>query len=246
MKNAYNPIDLLFRGMEKLGPGGNAHTLHVLSLLPTQRFQVIVDSGCGAGRQTMVLAQALGTLVHAIDAYEPFLYDLVRRAQEARIGHLVQTYCMDMQDIPDRFPHIDLLWSEGAAYNIGFANALTTWASAIHLDGFAVVSELSWLRAHMPPSVREFFRSGYPAMQSVQHNIAIAEQAGYRVLTTYTLPKEVWMEDYYDVLEPRAKALVDHPDASVRDFAVETVKEIEIFRRSEDSYGYVFYVLQRA
>ena len=54
------------------------------------------------------------------------------------------------------------------------------------------------------------------------------------------------MEGYYDVLEPRAKSLVDHPDASVRDFAVETIKEIEIFRRSEDSYGYVFYVLQRA
>jgi hypothetical protein len=58
----YNPIDLLFGGMEKLGPGGNAHTLHVLRLLPTQRFHVIVDAGCGAGRQTMVLAQALGTL----------------------------------------------------------------------------------------------------------------------------------------------------------------------------------------
>jgi hypothetical protein len=66
------------------------------------------------------------------------------------------------------------------------------------------------------------------------------------VLTTYTLPQETWVEGYYDVLEPRATALADHPDASVRDFAVETLKEIEIFRRSEESYGYVFYVLQRA
>ena len=75
---------------------------------------------------------------------------------------------------------------------------------------------------------------------------ASAEQAGYRVLTTSRLPKEAWVEGYYDVLEPRAKALVDHPDASVRDFAIETVKEIEIFHCSEDTYGYVFYVLQRA
>jgi hypothetical protein len=29
-------------------------------------------------------------------------------------------------------------------------------------------------------------------------------------------------------------------------FATETLQEIEIFERSEDSYGYVFYVLQRA
>jgi len=54
------------------------------------------------------------------------------------------------------------------------------------------------------------------------------------------------VEGYYDILEPRAKALVDHSEPSVRDFAVETVKEIEIFKCSEDSYGYVFYVLQRA
>ncbi len=244
--NTYNPIDLLFGGMDKLGPGGNAHTLHVLRLLPKQQFHVIVDAGCGAGRQTMVLAKELDTLVHAVDSYEPFLNDLTRRADEARIEHLVQTHCMDMKDVPEVFQHIDLLWSEGAAYNIGFSNALTTWAAAINPDGFAVVSELAWLREQVPDAVREFFLSGYPDMQTVHRNIAVAENAGYKVLDTYALPKEAWVEGYYDILEPRAKALVDHPDPSVRDFAIETVKEIEIFRCSEDSYGYVFYVLQRA
>ena len=151
---------------------------------------------------------------------------------------------MDMKDIPGIFQHIDLLWSEGAAYNIGFSNALTAWASAINTGGFAVVSELTWLREQVPGSIKEFFLSGYPAMQSIPQNIAVAEAAGYEVLDTYTLPKEAWVEDYYDILEPRAKALVDDPDPSVRDFAVETVKEIEIFACSEDSYGYVFYVLQ--
>ena len=46
--------------------------------------------------------------------------------------------------------------------------------------------------------------------------------------------------------EPRAKSLANHPDVAVRDFAVETLKEIETFEISEDSYGYVFYVLQRS
>ena len=194
----------------------------------------------------MVLAKELGTLVHAVDSYEPFLNALMRLAKEARIEHLVQTHCMDMKDIPGVFQHIDLLWSEGAAYNIGFSNALTIGASAINKDGFAVVSELSWLRDQVPDAVREFFLSGYPDMQSIQQNLAVAENAGYKVLTTYTLPKEAWVGGYYDILEPRAKALISHPDASVRDFAVETVKEIEIFECSEESYGYVFYVLQRA
>jgi len=135
--NTNNLIDLFFGGMEKLSPGGNVHTLHVLRLLPKQQFHVIVDAGCGAGRQTMVLARELDTPVHAVDLHESFLNDLMRRAKEA------------------------------------------------------------------------------------------------------------WVEGYYDILEPRSKALSDHPDSSVRDFAVGTIKEIEIFRCSEESYGYVFYILQR-
>ena len=109
-----------------------------------------------------------------------------------------------------------------------------------------VVSELSWLCDQVPDVVQEFFLSGYPDMRSLQQNLALAANAGYRVLTTYTLPKETWVEGYYDVLEPRAKSLVDHPDASVRDFAVETIKEIEIFRGSEDSYGYFFFFFASA
>lgn len=243
--NTYDPVGLLFGGMEKLGPGGNAHTLHVLRLLPKHEFGVVVDAGCGTGRQTLALAIELGTLVHAVDSSEPFLNDLVRRAQEAKVERLVQAHCMDMKDIPQVFPAIDLLWSEGAAYNIGFSHALASWAAAMIPDGFAVISELSWLGGPVPDAVREFFRSAYPDMHSVQHNMTAAEQAGYKVLTTFTLPRQAWVDGYYEILAPRAKALLDHADPSVRDLAAETVREIEVFQCSEDSYGYVFYILQR-
>ena len=68
---------------------------------------------------------------------------------------------------------------------------------------------------------------------------------GYTLLDTLTLSRESWVEGYYDVLEPRAQALKDHEDASVRAFAEEALTEIEVFDISQDSYGYVFFVLQR-
>ena len=245
MKTA-NPIDLLFADMDKLGPGDDADSLYVLRSLPKHRFSVVVDAGCGAGRQTLVLAEELNTPIEAIDLYQPFLNRLKRQAKQNGVANLVRTHCMDMKDIPRVFPDVDLLWAEGAAYNIGFANALRTWATAINPDGFVVASELCWLRDEIPSVVKEFFKIGYPDMQSVPQNIATAEDAGYKLFNTYTLPAKAWVKDYYDVLEPRAKSLVDHPDPSVRDFAVETIQEIETFRASEDSYGYVFYILQRA
>lgn len=246
MNSDANPIDLLFGDLEKLGPGDNASTLSVLHRLPSQNFEVIVDAGCGTGRQSLVLAHELGTPVHAVDSYAPFLHQLTQRARAAGMEQLIHTHCMDMKNIPQAFPHIDLLWSEGAAYNIGFDNALSVWASAINQKGFAVVSELSWLGGQVPASVREFFLSGYPDMRSVSDNLAVAQRAGYNVLDTHTLPAEAWVDGYYDILEPRAQALLDHPQASVREFAAETIKEIAAFNVSEGSYGYVFYLLQRA
>jgi SAM-dependent methyltransferase len=244
--NAPKTIDLLFADMDKLSPGDDGLSLYVLRSLPEHRFEVVVDAGCGAGRQTFVLADELKTPIQAVDSYQPFLDRLRQRAKEKGVTQLVRTHCMDMKDIPGVFPKIDLLWAEGAAYNIGFANALAAWARAIRPDGFAVISELCWLRDKIPDAVREFFRSGYPEMQPVQQNIATAEEAGYKLFNTYTLPKEAWVKDYYDILERRAKSLVNHSDFAVRDLAVDTLKEIETFKIAEDSYGYVFYILQRS
>src|SRR5256885_1722905 len=241
-----NPVDLLFADMDKLSPGDDSLSLYVLQSLPRHRFEVVVDAGCGAGRQTFVLASELVTPIQAVDSYQPFLSRLKRRAKEKGLAHLVRTHCMDMKDIPSVFPEIDLLWAEGAAYNIGFANALISWAKAIKPDGFAVVTELCWLREKIPNAVREFFRSGYPEMQSVVQNIETAEEAGYKIFNTYRLPTGAWIENYYDVLEPRAQSLANHSDVAVRNFAFEALKEIETFKISEDSYGYVFYILQRS
>jgi SAM-dependent methyltransferase len=240
-----DPVGLLFGGMEKLGPGSDVDTLAVLRLLPERDFRLVVDAGSGTGRQTLVLARELAVPVHAVDSHQPFLEDLVRRSREAKLGHLVQVHCMDMKDIPHVFQGIDLLWSEGAAYTIGFPNALAAWAPALAAPGFVVASELSWLRERVPEEVTEFFRTGYPGIKSVVRNVAVAERVGYRVLATHTLPRSAWTDGYYDILEPRARDLLDHPDPSVRGVAAETVREIEVFHRSDDSYGYVFYLLQR-
>lgn len=243
--SAADPIQLLFGGMAKLGPGGAAHTRHVLGLLPERPFRTVVDAGCGAGASALVLAEALGVRVHAVDTHAPFLAELERRAEAAGLLDYIEPHLLDMRELPEAFEEIDLLWSEGAAYNLGFAEALRTWRAALAPGGFVVVSELCWLKASAPEVVAAFFRTGYPTMQSVEANAEAARAAGYRVLATYTLPPEAWIEGYYDTLAPRARRLLDHPEATVREFAAETLREILVFGRSEESYGYVFYVLQR-
>ena len=66
------------------------------------------------------------------------------------------------------------------------------------------------------------------------------------MLATHTLPRSAWVNGFYDLLALRAKTLLDHADPAVQALAAEMVREVEVFEISEDSYGYVFYVLQRA
>ncbi|MCL2346533.1 MAG: class I SAM-dependent methyltransferase [Desulfobulbus sp.] len=231
--------------MKKLGPGSDADTLKVLAMLPEDSFQVIVDAGCGIGRQTLALARRLNATVHAVDLSAAHLDCLAQRAKELGIGHLVQTHCMDMADIPATFAPIDLLWSECAAYHIGFANALKAWFPAIRAGGYAVVSELSWLRDDVPDEAREYLLASYPGIRDVDRNRAIAQAAGYQVVATHVLSKAAWIEDYYEKLAPLARSLLNHDEKPVRDFAAETLKGIWIFDCFGDSYGYVFYVLKK-
>ena len=244
--NEYDTIDLLFGGMGQLGPGGDEYTLAVLRGLPERLYGIVVDAGSGTGRQTIALARELGMVIHAVDSHGPFLEDLRRRAHGAGVGHLVETHQMDMADIPSAFHGIDLLWSEGAAYSIGFENALRTWAPAVGAGGFIVASELTLLAGDTPKRAAEFLARVYPAIQTVEENLAAGEGAGLRSVGTYKLPREAWTEGYYDALGPRAESLKNHPDATVREMAAETLEEIEVFESSGGSYGYVFYVFERA
>jgi len=239
----YNPIELLFGGMAKLGPGNDESTRAVLQSLPRQDFEIVVDVGCGTGRQTMVLAENLNTTIHAIDNYNPFLTDLDQRSAECSVNLEIETSCMDMKDLLSKFPKIDLLWSEGAAYCIGFSNALKTWMPALRPDGILAVSELCWISDTRPTEVTSFFETGYPDMKSVPEIVDLVDGMGYTLLSHHPIPSHAWRDGYYDELEPRARALLCHEDAGVKEFAASTLEEIRIFELSEDSYGYVFFVL---
>ncbi|MEM8678396.1 MAG: class I SAM-dependent methyltransferase [Planctomycetota bacterium] len=240
-----DPYELLFGGMEKLGPGSDADTLQVLRSLPPRSLQTIVDAGCGTGRQTLVLAGELRQVVHAVDTHVAFLRQLTERAEQAGLAALVQTHALDMAELGNHFKAIDLLWAEGSAYSIGFERALHAWRPTLADAGLLVVSELCWLNAAPPAAARDFFAAEYPEMKSTDQVGAICERVGLTQLGTHSLPTQAWREGFYDELQPRAEALVNHADAATRELAQDMLKEIEIFSQHNNSYGYVFFVLER-
>ena len=149
-----------------------------------------------------------------------------------------------MAKIPDMFSGIDLLWSEAAAYSIGFTHALHLWRPALKPAGILAASELCWFDDAPPDEAKAFFDIEYPAMQSIQQNQVDIQEAGYTLRNTHILPGDSWTDHFYDELKPRAARLSHHSDAEVRVWASGMVREIDIFERYGDRYGYVFFVMQ--
>ena len=237
----------LFEGLPRQGPGSDACTREALRRLPPLPAQPrALDLGCGAGRQTLVLAEVLRTKVVAVDLHQPFLDQLEVSAHARDLAHLVETRRADMGALDLPPASVDLLWSEGAIYILGFEDGLRLWRPWLTPGGLAAVTECSWLGATRSEEVTAFWREAYPAMGSVADNLARAGRAGFEVCDWFALPPSAWWDDYYTPLLQRIEDLAPAADPALAAIIAETEHEIDFYRRHHEVYGYVFYLMRAA
>jgi serine/threonine-protein kinase HipA len=205
----------------------------------------VLDLGCGPGRQTLVLARELGAPITAIDLHAPFLAELSAAAAAQGLASLVKTRAADFGALDDPPGSVDLLWSEGAIYVLGFAEGLRRFRPLLHVGSAVALSEATWLTEDPPEEPAAFWREAYPTMGTIASNCEAAERAGYAVRGTIVAPASAWWDDYYGPLNARIEAL-RHEASSDPDLAraiADTEREIALYARFGDTYGYVFYLL---
>jgi len=236
----------LFHGLERKGPGTEAATLAALgrcSPLPPE--PVVFDFGCGAGAATLTLARALDTKVIGVDVYAPFLEELETRAAAAGLTHKVETQLADFAN-PAMAPRsVDLLWSEGAIFILGWKEGLQLWAPLVRPGGFLALTEMTWLTDSPPEEARQAWSQWYPSMGAIESNCRAALDLGLRVVDRFVLPAAAW-QAFYEPLRKRCEELLRNPetDAGLIEEIEETEKEMELYERHGTCYGYVFYILR--
>jgi serine/threonine-protein kinase HipA len=235
----------LFGRLPRQGPGSRASTLRALELLtelPTTPR--IADLGSGTGASSLVLAEATGGSVLAIDMHPPYLEELERRAAESGLADRIETQVGDIAKPELESASFDAVWSEGAAYAIGFDHALAAWAPLLRPGGYLAVTECSWLTGHRSPGCTDFWREAYPTMRDAAGNRGAIEAAGLDVMGHFPLPPETWWDELYGPLE---RLLDSHEEIekAPAELIEESRAEIELFRRYHEEYGYIFYVARR-
>lgn len=242
-------VDLHLDG-ERQGPGSKATTLEALKATGMQDRPSlrIADIGCGTGASTLLLAEEIDGQVTAIDLFPEFLDRLTIEAAQNRLVEKIVTKVMSMDDLKIEPGSLDLIWSEGAIYNIGFANGLKYWQEFLKPGGVLAISEISWLTDKRPTEIEEYWQSFYPEIDTVKNKIGTLKKQGYEVLKSFILPESCWEEEYYQSLEKRYDAFLERHENNQA--AIQLVnadrEEIRMYRKYKTYYGYGFYIAKLA
>ena len=146
-----------FSNTERQGPGSPEITLKALSFIDglTEKSK-IADIGCGTGGQTMVLAQNTASEIIGVDLWSDFVKKFNQNAQNQNLQDRVIGVVSNMENLPFQEEELDLIWSEGAIYNIGFERGLNEWRKFLKLGGYIAVTENTWFTEERPAEIQDF------------------------------------------------------------------------------------------
>lgn len=241
----YSFICEYFAMTKRQGPGSIEVTIKALSFIDhLTNESKIIDVGCGTGGQTMVLAQHAPGHITGIDLFPTFIDHFNANAEELNLSHRVNGIVAPMENLPFSENEIDLIWSEGAIYNIGYEKGLYEWHKFLKKGGYIAVSEASWFTDERPEEIESFWMDAYPQIDTIPNKVAQMQKAGYIPVATFILPENCWTDNYYSQqVTVQEYFLKKYPGNETAEALVaEQRHESLLYNKYKDFYGYVFYI----
>lgn len=236
----------VFGALPRAGPGSDELTRRAFEMIPSlPPAPRILDVGCGPGRQTVELLRLCEGTVVALD----FLPEMIERTKEeadsAGVRDRLETLLQDMREMTFPESSFDVVWSEGAIYNLGFEAGLREFSRFVRPGGHLAVSEAVWLKPDPPRQAVDFWQD-YPEIDSVDAKLEVIAQVGFKSIGHFVFPPSAWTNEYYDPMDERVaeKAQEWVGISEAQEVLTAAKEEIRIFREYSEYFSYAFFVMQ--
>lgn len=241
----FNLICEYFANLKRQGPGSSEITLKALSFIDNLTSQSkIVDLGCGTGTQTITLAQNSPGKITGLDLFPKFIDIFNQNIRLTGLQDKAKGIVGSMDNLPFQKESLDLIWSEGAIYNIGFERGLKEWREYLKKGGYIAVSESSWFTGQRPDEINDFWMAHYPEIDTIPIKVAQMQKAGYIPVAAFILPENCWIEDFYSPQEEVQKSFLrkNLGNKMAEELIAGQRHEQSLYLKYKEFYGYVFYI----
>ena len=242
----FNLICEYFSHVERQGPGSPDATIKALGFIDNLSDDSrIADLGCGTGGQTMVLAQHAPGKVTGIDLFQRFIDLFNNNAEKLNLQDRVKGITGSMDALPFQEQELDLIWSEGAIYNIGFERGVNEWRKYLKKGGYIAVTEACWFTDSRPEEIEEFWVEAYPEIDTIPNKQTQLQEAGYLPVATFILPEYCWIDNFFapQTSEIQEAFLLKHAGNKIAEELVANLRhEAVLYDKYKAFYGYVFFI----
>ncbi len=241
-------IDLHKDG-HRQGPGGDAETEQALNLAMIDRAAPlkVADIGCGTGASALLLSRFLNAQITAVDFLQDFLDVLNQRAEGAGVADRISTLACSMDNLPFRDEELDVIWSEGAIYNIGFEKGVAEWRRFLKAGGLLVASEITWLTDSRPAELQRHWDSEYPEIDVASAKIRVLEKHGFSPVGYFVLPEHCWLDQYYRPMQARFEDFLNRNGNTEEACEIVAAEqhEIDLYETYKSHVSYGVYIAKK-
>lgn len=236
----------LHKDAKRQGPGGDWETEKTIELAGIDRNAPlkVADIGCGTGASTLTLARLLNAKITAVDFLQGFIDVLVNRARSNGVYAKISPLCASMEQLPFEDQEFDLIWSEGAIYNIGFEKGVADWKRYLKPGGLLVASEITWLTNSRPSELQDHWNNEIPEIDTASAKIRVLEGSGYTPIGYFILPEHCWLDNYYEPMRKSFDAFLSRNGNSEQAQAIVEAEryEIELYEKCKAYFSYGVYI----
>ncbi len=179
-----------------------------------------------------------------IDLFPVFIELFNSNADKLHLQDRINGIVGSMDSLPFQYEKLDLIWSEGAIYNVGFEHGLNEWRMFLKTGGYVAVSEASWFTEERPVEIDEYWKDAYPEIDTIPNKVAQMQKAGYILIAAFVLPENCWTEHFYNPQVSAQKNFLKKytGNKTAEEFIAHERREAELYYQYKEFYGYVFYI----